>query len=77
MKEEKKAHKRMRKRFAILLSILCGLLNCIGITSMYLGFMEAAARGLNAGIISALICGSNLFGLVGSFFIYKEAVTVV
>ena len=63
------------KKMAMGLSILCGLLNCIGITSMYLGFMEAAQAGYNAGIISALVCGSNLFGLFGSFFIYREKIT--
>jgi len=44
---------------------------------MYLGFMEAQKQGHNVGIISALICGSNVFGLFGSVFVYKDQITGV
>ena len=60
---------------AIALSYLCGVINFVSNMFVFLAAQTATANNQNTGIVAALSNGGILFGLFGSFFVYKENIT--
>ena len=60
---------------AIALSYLCGVINFVSNMFVFLAAQTATANNQNTGIVAALSNGGILFGLFGSYFVYKENIT--
>ena len=61
---------------AVLVSMICGLLNAVGMVFLYIAFQSAGSHGYNISICMAILSGNCIFALLASFTVFNDKVTL-
>lgn len=69
-------HEREEILKAIAVSLLCGLINALGMTALYIVFDDAGNNGLNISVCSAIFSSNCVFGLIASFTVFKDKISI-
>jgi drug/metabolite transporter (DMT)-like permease len=74
IQQDESVNKDIIKAMAV--SLICGLFNAIGMTSLYIAFSDAAVNNLNISVCTAILSGNCIFALIASLTIFKDKITL-